>query len=152
MAASMSGISLGTSPSTAGLIVIAMSCSPQPVARPTIQRFHTSVTRLATGAVWRDISTVLVRRDATYASMNNRPNGQRSDGFRLEWKIEFTSTPLFFIDWKECPRPAGLPRGGRITSLSVTTPEPAMLEGVAGVSVHEGTWRVEATVDDTPLS
>lgn len=76
----------------------------------------------------------------------------RSDGFRLEWEIEFTSTPLFFIDWKECPRPAGLPRGGRITSLSVTTPEPAMLGGVAGVSVHEGWWRVEATVDDTPLS
>jgi hypothetical protein len=71
----MSGISLGTSPSTAGLIVIAMSCSPQPVARPTIQRFHTSVTRLATGAVWRDISTVLVRRDATHASMKDWPTG-----------------------------------------------------------------------------
>ena len=76
----------------------------------------------------------------------------RADGVRLEWEIEFTSTPLFFIDWKDCPRPAGLPDGGRITSLSVTTPEPAMLAGVDGVSVREGSWRVEASINGKQLT
>lgn len=76
----------------------------------------------------------------------------RADGVLLEWELEFTSTPLFFIDWKGSPRPSGLPDGGRITSLSVTTPEPAMLAGVEGVSVREGPWRVEASVDGIPLA
>jgi hypothetical protein len=75
----------------------------------------------------------------------------RTDGVRLEWELEFTSTPLFFIDWKSCRRPSGLPDGGRITSLTVTTPEPEMLLGVEGVSVREGPWRVEASIDGKPL-
>ena len=75
----------------------------------------------------------------------------RADGVRLQWELEFTSTPLFFIDWKDCPRPSGLPDGGRITSLIVTTPDPALLAGVAGVMVQEGPWRVEALIDGRPL-
>lgn len=31
------------------------------------------------------------------------------DGLLLEWELEFTSTPLFFIDWKDCPRPSAFP-------------------------------------------
>jgi hypothetical protein len=75
----------------------------------------------------------------------------RADGLRLEWELEFTSTPLFFIDWKDSPRPSGLPDGGRISSLSITTPEPATLVGVDGITVQEGDWRVEAAVDGRPL-
>jgi len=111
----------------------------------TSSAWSEQIRRLRTPTLW----TLAVAKPLQDGKLMSR---LRSDGFRLEWEIEFTSTPLFFIDWKECPRPAGLPHGGRITSLSVTTPEPAMLEGVVGVSVHEGTWRVEATVGDTPLS
>lgn len=76
----------------------------------------------------------------------------RADGVRLEWELEFTSTPLFFMDWKQTPRPAGLPDGGRITSLMVTTPEPEQLIGVDGVAVRRGRWRVEASVDGVTLA
>lgn len=76
----------------------------------------------------------------------------RADGVRLEWELQFTATPLFFIDWKGSPRPSGLPDGGRITSLSVTTPEPAMLLGVEGIDVAEGGWHIEATINGTPLA
>ena len=76
----------------------------------------------------------------------------RPDGVLLEWELEFTSTPLFFIDWKDCPRPSGLPDGGMITSLLVTTPKPALLADVAGVTVNEGPWRVEATVNGKALT
>jgi hypothetical protein len=75
----------------------------------------------------------------------------RADGSRLEWELEFTSTPLFFIDWKDSPRPSDLPDGGRISSLSIATPEPATLVGVEGISVREGAWRVEVSIDGTPL-
>jgi hypothetical protein len=75
----------------------------------------------------------------------------RADGVRLEWELEFTSTPLFFIDWKDTPRPAGLPGGGRISSLAIMTPEPAALAGLEGASVREGDWHVEASIDGTPL-
>lgn len=75
----------------------------------------------------------------------------RADGIRIEWELSFTSTPLFFIDWKDSPRPSGLPEGGRITSLSVTTPEPGLLDDVEGISVREGPWRVEATIDGKDL-
>ncbi len=75
----------------------------------------------------------------------------RPDGVRLEWALEFTSTPIFFIDWKASPRPVGLPDGGRLTSLSITTPEPEALAGVDGVSVHKGEWRVEASIDGKEL-
>ena len=74
------------------------------------------------------------------------------EGTRLEWALEFTSTPLFFIDWKDCPRPSGLPDGGRLSSLSITTPEPEALDGVDGLSVQRGEWRVEASVDGKPLA
>jgi hypothetical protein len=77
---------------------------------------------------------------------------RRPDGVLLEWQLEFTSTPLFFIDWMGTPRPAGLPDGGRITSLRVTTPEPDQLRGVDGVQVQQGPWHVEASVNETPLS
>ena len=76
----------------------------------------------------------------------------RPDGVRLEWQLEFTSTPLFFIDWKDTPRPTGLPDGGRITALTVTTPESDQLQGVEGVHVQRGSWRVEASINGTPLT
>ena len=75
----------------------------------------------------------------------------RVDGVRLQWELEFTRTPLFFIDWKRVPRPSGLPDGGRISSLEITTPEPEKLSGVDGISIREGEWRVEASIDGTPL-
>ena len=75
----------------------------------------------------------------------------RTDGVRLEWELEFTSTPLFFIDWKDTPRPTGLPDAGRISSLSITTPEPLMLSGLDGVAVRQGDWHVAASIDGTPL-
>jgi hypothetical protein len=76
----------------------------------------------------------------------------RADGVHLDWELEFTSTPLFFIDWKDCPRPSGLPDGGRITSLAITTPDPSSLAGVTGISVREGTWNIEATIDGKSLA
>lgn len=76
----------------------------------------------------------------------------RPDGTVLRWRVQFTSTPLFFIDWLDSPRPAALPDGGRLTWLSVTTPVPSDLTGVPGVEVHEGPWRVEARVDGTLLA
>lgn len=77
----------------------------------------------------------------------------RPDGVRLEWELEFTDTPLFFIDWKGSPRPGpGLPDGGRITSLTITTPDVAALAGVEGVNVIEGEWRVEASIDGKALA
>lgn len=75
----------------------------------------------------------------------------RADGVRLQWELELTGTPLFFIDWKGAPRPSGLPDGGRISSLEVTTPAPGQLRGVDGITVREGEWRVEASIDGTPL-
>ena len=75
----------------------------------------------------------------------------RPDGTLLSWRVQFTSTPLFFIDWLDSPRPSGLPDGGRLTWLSVTTPAPSDLAGVRDIDVHEGPWRIEACVDDTPL-
>jgi catechol 2,3-dioxygenase-like lactoylglutathione lyase family enzyme len=77
----------------------------------------------------------------------------RPDGVRLEWELAFTSTPLFFIDWKDSEHPSvGLPDGGRITSVRVTTPEPGLLDGVDGVEVREGPWAVEATIDGIALA
>jgi hypothetical protein len=76
----------------------------------------------------------------------------RPDGVRLEWELEFTDTPLFFIDWKDTPRPAGLPDGGRLSSLSITTPDPAMLACVPGVVVREGAWDIEASVNGKSLT
>jgi hypothetical protein len=70
----------------------------------------------------------------------------RPDGRLLSWRVQFTSTRLFFIDWLDCPRPSGLPDGGPITWLSVTTPVPSDLVGVRDIEVHEGPWRVEARV------
>jgi hypothetical protein len=75
----------------------------------------------------------------------------RPDGTHLSWRVQFTSTPLFFIDWLDCPRPMGLPDGGRLTWLSVTTPAPSDLDGVCGIEVHEGPWRVDARVNETLL-
>lgn len=75
----------------------------------------------------------------------------RADGVRMEWAVQFTDTPLFFIDWKEAPRPSGLPDGGRITSVRVTTPKPDDLLGVEGIVVREGPWAVEATIGTTTL-
>lgn len=75
------------------------------------------------------------------------------DGVRLEWALRFTETPLFFIDWRDSPHPsAGLPDGGRITSVVVTTPNRALLDGVDGVEVQDGDWRVDATVNGIALA
>jgi hypothetical protein len=76
----------------------------------------------------------------------------RADGVVLNWDLEFTSTPLFFIDWKNSPRPSGLPDAGVITSLSVTTPEPAHLNGIEMARVLTGPmWSIEASIDGRPL-
>ena len=75
----------------------------------------------------------------------------RPDGVRLEWALEFTDTPLFFIDWKDTPRPADLPDGGRLTSLVITTPDPARLSGLTGTEVRQGEWKVEATINGVRL-
>lgn len=76
----------------------------------------------------------------------------RADGVRLEWELEFTATPLFFIDWKNAPRPSALPEAGHLTSLSVTTPEPEALAGVDGVVVREGAWSIEASINGVSLA
>jgi hypothetical protein len=76
----------------------------------------------------------------------------RPDGTRLSWQVQFTATPLFFIDWLDCPRPGGLPDGGRLTSLSITTPDPSQLVGLTGVEVAEGPWKVEAWVGSVSLT
>lgn len=76
----------------------------------------------------------------------------RPDGTLLSWRVQFTSTPLFFIDWLDTPRPSGLPDGGGLTWLSVTTPAPSDLADVPDIDVHEGPWRIEACVDDTSLT
>lgn len=78
----------------------------------------------------------------------------RPDGVELRWALSFTRTPLFFIDWMGSPHPStsGLPDGGRITSVTVTTPEPDSFAGVEGVQVREGSWRVEAEIDGRPLA
>ena len=76
----------------------------------------------------------------------------RADGVVLNWDLEFTSTPLFFIDWKNSPRPSGLPDGGVITSLRVTTPEPSHLDGIEEATVQNGPiWSIEASIDGEPL-
>jgi hypothetical protein len=78
---------------------------------------------------------------------------RRPDGVELHWELSFTPTPLFFIDWLHSPHPSvGLPDGGRITSVTVTTPEPQWLDGVEGVEVREGPWRVAAEIDGKPFA
>ncbi|GAA1478417.1 VOC family protein [Nocardioides aestuarii] len=77
---------------------------------------------------------------------------RRPDGTSMSWQVQFTGTPLFYIDWLDSPRPAGLPDGGSLTRLTVTTPAPQELAGVAGIEVREGPWHVEADVDGTPLA
>jgi hypothetical protein len=90
-----------------------------------------------------------------------RPNAfplspERPDGLRLESEIAPKSTPLIFIDWKDSPHPSvGLPDGGRITSITVTTPDPATLRDLdldVDIEVREGPWHVEATIDGRPLA
>ena len=77
----------------------------------------------------------------------------RPDGVRLEWVLRFTDTPLFFIDWRDSQHPStSLPDCGRITSVTVTTPDVAAFDGVEGVVVREGDWRVEASVNGVPLA
>ena len=77
----------------------------------------------------------------------------RPDGVLLEWRLSFTSTPLFFIDWLQSPHPSrDLPDAGRITSVTITTPVPADLDGVEDVVVREGPWHVEAEIDGTALA
>lgn len=76
----------------------------------------------------------------------------RADGVVLEWAVEFTTTPLFFIDWMQTPRPDGLPDGGRVSSLTITTPAPDQLADVEGVSVQAGAWDVEAIINGIPLA
>ena len=75
----------------------------------------------------------------------------RADGLRLEWEVELTETPLFYIDWKTAPRPSGLPDAGLLTSLSVTTPYPEALAGVDGVTATRGDWSIEASINGVPL-
>jgi hypothetical protein len=78
---------------------------------------------------------------------------ERPDGVRLEWALRFTDTPLFFIDWRDSPHPSvGLPDGGRITSCRISTPDPASLAGVEDVTVVEGPWHVDASIDGVPLA
>lgn len=77
---------------------------------------------------------------------------RRPDGTSMSWQVQFTATPLFYIDWLDTPRPAGLPDGGSLTGLSVTTPEPDDLADVPGIEVHVGPWHVEAEVDGRPLA
>jgi hypothetical protein len=77
----------------------------------------------------------------------------RPDGVRLEWVLRFTDTPLFFIDWRDSEHPSiGLPDGGRITSVTITTPDVASLSGVEDVEVHAGPWRVAAAVNGVALA
>jgi hypothetical protein len=78
----------------------------------------------------------------------------RPDGVELRWALSFTRTPLFFIDWMGSPHPAssGLPDGGTITKVTITTPEPDSLAGVEDVTVREGSWRVEAEIDGRRLA
>ncbi len=73
------------------------------------------------------------------------------DGTRLMWQLQFTDTPLFFIDWMQTPRPSGLPEGGALTRCSVQTPEPERLAGVADVDVTRGDWHIEAEISGRPL-
>jgi hypothetical protein len=96
----------------------------------------------------RVVSVAIARQDLDKPVPMSRV---RSDGVRLEWSVEFTSTPLFFIDWKDSPRPTSLPDGGRVTRLFISTPDPGALAGVNGVEVHEGPWHIEASVNGTPL-
>jgi hypothetical protein len=49
------------------------------------------------------------------------------------------------------PRPSDLPDGGRITRLSITTPDPTALRDVAGISVREGQWNVAAAINGIDL-
>lgn len=94
----------------------------------------------------------------TLAVRTTLPSGEtmsrvRPDGVRLEWRLRFTNTPVFFIDWRDSPHPsADLPAGGRITSVTVTTPEPDVLAGVDDIVVREGSWRVAATIDGSALA
>ena len=77
----------------------------------------------------------------------------RPDGELLVWQLSFTSTPLFFIDWLLCRHPSkDLPDAGRITSITITTPVPADLDGVEDVEVREGPWSVEAEIDGVALA
>jgi hypothetical protein len=76
----------------------------------------------------------------------------RPDGVLLHWELQFTETPLFFIDWKDSPRPSGLPDGGRISSLTITTPQPELLAGIEGVTAVRGPWHIEASINGMPLA
>jgi hypothetical protein len=76
----------------------------------------------------------------------------RADGVLLEWALEFTETPLFFIDWKGTPRPSGLPDGGRLSSLTIITPAPEQVSGVDDISVQAGAWRIEASINGVSLA
>ncbi len=74
------------------------------------------------------------------------------DGVRREWAVQLTRTPVFFIDCAGSPRPSGLPEGGRITGLSIRAPDPRSLDSVPAVTVREGPWRIEASVNGVALA
>jgi len=75
----------------------------------------------------------------------------RPDGVRLQREVQFTPTPLVFIDWKDCPNPTGLPNGGLISSLTITTPNVGLLprrrrgHRPAGLVVRRGSDRRTTT-------
>lgn len=96
------------------------------------------------------MTVAVASRDLAHPAPMSRT---RPDGVHLEWELSFTSTPLFFIDWKLCPHPADdLPDAGRITAVTITTPAPGDLDGVDSVTVKTGPWRVEAEIDGMPLA
>lgn len=110
------------------------------------------------GDLARQVATMEEPRLYTLAVRTTIPAGEtmsrvRLDGVRLTWRLRFTQTPLFFIDWLDSPHPSeSLPDGGHISSVTVTTPEPVLLDGVERVTVREGSWRVHAVINGVDLA
>jgi len=79
------------------------------------------------------------------------------DGARLEWELfglrghSHGGLVPFFIDWLNCPHPAATsPRVGRVSSLSLTLPEPEQLQALVkdfgiDVAVNRGDSRIAMT-------
>ena len=107
---------------------------------------------LVTWAARGDLRQIAEQLQARHIDCRGPTRTERktANGDLLAWELlfpaasQFGARMPFFIDWLECPHPAGTnPVGGTFKQLSLSLPEPAALQAVLDdlelpMTVHQG--------------